>query len=350
MNAELIEYKKRRINELTKKYNSDVDTLKTTLTNNLNLIKRMRYSPRVTAMYANYYISIYNSNFKKLKDKLTRDIQFINSLTYNPDTLVVPTIQIQALKPSKKALLVGINYEGTPYQLYGCINDVENIKNVLTKYYNYPIENIQLLTDNTAKKPTRQTIIDEFTKLLRNANNGDNCCFVYSGHGTGDVDISGDEPDRQDELIFPLNTNTLDDCIRDDELNKIIQDNLKPGVSLFALFDCCLSGSILDLKYNQIDQINPTANGKDTVSLVWMISGCKDNQTSADTYVEINNQGIYSGAMTYAFLKTIQEKGNTISYKILLENMRTILKNENYTQIPQLSSGIPIDVNSNVII
>lgn len=350
MKTDLDEYKKRRISELVAKYNTDMASLKTILTNNLNSIKKMRYNPRVTAMYANYYISIYNNNAKKLKDNLTKDITTINLLTHNPDLLVVPTIQIQEIQPSKKAVLVGINYEGTSHQLYGCINDVENVKKLLMNNYNYQNENILLLTDKTEKKPTKQNIINEFTNLLRNSSIGDFCFFMYSGHGTGDVCTTGDEPDRQDELIFPLNATYINDCIRDNELNKIIQDNLKPGVKLFALFDCCFSGSILDLKYNQIDNVNMTNNGKDTVSLVCMISGCKDNQTSADTYVEINNQGSYSGAMTYAFIKTIQDKGVSTDYKSLIDNMRTILKTEKYTQIPQLSSGIPIDVNSVVLI
>ena len=40
---------------------------------------------------------------------------------------------INKLKTTKKALLVGINYKGSQYELSGCINDTNNIKNIYFK-------------------------------------------------------------------------------------------------------------------------------------------------------------------------------------------------------------------------
>jgi hypothetical protein len=77
-----------------------------------------------------------------------------------------------------------------------------------------------------------------------------------------------------------------------------------------------------------------------------MISGCKDNQTSADAYVNYLGSNINAGAMTYSFLKTFQDLGVNISLKTLLTNMRSILKKERYSQIPQLSSGTNININN----
>jgi hypothetical protein len=36
----------------------------------------------------------------------------------------------------KKALLIGINYRGLDGELNGCINDVEQMKNILKEKYN----------------------------------------------------------------------------------------------------------------------------------------------------------------------------------------------------------------------
>ena len=167
--------------------------------------------------------------------------------------------------------------------------------------------------------------------------------------------MSGDELDDQDELIVPLDARTTYDCIRDDDLNKIIKDYLKPGVSLSALFDCCFSGTILDLKYNYVDTTNfekTTTNElvSETAGNVWMISGCQDNQTSEDTTVVYNGRRMNAGAMTYAFLKCLKEQGTNISYKQLITKMRETLKKEKYTQVPQFSSGKQLNVEDMIVI
>lgn len=334
-------YKKTEIDKLVSLFNVNVNRLKVNLTNQLNAISRMKINSKLKLNYINFYVSNYNNSMKLLRDKLTNDIKNINLLTVNP---IQPQITINYI-PVKKALLVGCNYENTPYQLYGCINDTSNIKNILQKHYGY--SQFTVLTDNTTNKPTKSNIIKEFTNLLRNSSKGDSLFFMFSGHGTYDTDLNGDEPDGRDELIVPLDYNQY---IRDDELNKIIQDNLKPDVKLFALFDCCFSGTVLDLKYNQIDNSITLNNTPDTKGLVCMISGCKDNQTSMDTVVEINKVEMASGAMTFAFIKTIEDKGTNITYKQLVENMRDVLKTNGYSQIPQFGSGTAININSAAII
>jgi len=227
----------------------------------------------------------------------------------------------------KSALLVGINYTNMPNQLYGCINDVQNVGKLLTqKGYT-----CTLLTDLTPIRATKKNILNAFKQLLTNATAGDNLFFHYSGHGTSTLDMNKDELDRKDEMICPCDLNN----ISDDELNKVIQLNLKPNVTLFALFDSCFSGTVLDLKYNYLPNIvNPHV--PETISNVVMISGCMDNQNSADTF--INRE--WCGAMTSAFLTCV----NSPSLNVLLQNMRKYLKN--YSQIPQLSSGKLLNINT----
>ena len=245
--------------------------------------------------------------------------------------------------------MIGINYIGTPNELYGCINDTNNIKNILQEKFNY--NNFNILTDNTNQKPTKINIINELTNLLVNSHKGDTLFFLYSGHGTCTIDLNNDEMDEQDEIIVPLDAVSISSCIYDDELNQIIKNNLKNGVKLFMLFDSCFSGTVVDLKYNYLDSdnynnttVNP--NVLETSGQVFMISGCKDNQTSADAFVNYNGQNTFAGAMTFSFLKTIQQLGTNITLKTLLQNMRTLLQENKYSQIPQLSSGTLIDIDN----
>ncbi len=235
--------------------------------------------------------------------------------------------------PQKTALLVGINYVGSPYQLQGCINDVVNMQAFLVSKYKY--NNTTLITDNTPIKPTRTNILNAFTKLLSNAQAGDTLFFHFSGHGTQTADVNRDELEGYDEAIVSSDLR----LIVDDELNTIIRTYLKSGVTLYAVFDSCHSGTVLDLKYNYLDTTNglkTTVNSKnyETLANVIMFSGCADNQTSADAY--INKK--FCGAMTYSLLNALNSNLKP-TLQTLLQNMRTYLKTNRYSQVPQLSCG-----------
>ena len=339
MNSQLEAYKKKTIAEISQVYYSRVSSLANQLNQNISYINSLRISVSLKRRYINNYISNYNAAVNKLKTKFTADVRAINLLTQIPGLL----------KAQKKALLVGINYKGTRNELYGCINDTNNIKNLLEQKFAF--QNYVFLTDDTNKKPTKQNIIDELTSLLVNAVSGDTLFFLYSGHGTYTTDLNKDELDGQDELIVPLDATSIKTCILDDDLNKIIQTNIKPNVKLFMLFDSCFSGTVVDLKYNYLDSDNlnnltTNPNVLETSGQVIMISGCKDSQTSADAYVNYEGKNTSSGAMTFSFLQTIQNLGTNISFKALIEGMRAILKKDGYDQIPQLSSGKAIDINT----
>ena len=147
-------------------------------------------------------------------------------------------------------------------------------------------------------------------------------------------------------VIVPCDFN----MILDDELKKIIQTNLKTNVTLFAMFDSCFSGSVLDLRYQYIDSLNYdnfTENNKEleTRGNVFMISGCSDSQTSADAV--INNKA--SGAMTWSLLEAIKQNSNC-NWRELIKNMRNLLKDSQYEQIPQFSSGTFINIDTPVFI
>ena len=331
MNQELTQYKKYRLSELKIKYNNDC---KKTI---------------------QYYNNIINNIFKsKAKNKLQQInnirlilASIINNLTnkYNSNILIIQQFvpkQIQINK-SKKALLVGINYIGTSNELYGCINDVNSIKErITTKGFT----NINTLTDLTIQKPTKDNILLEFKNLLINSQAGDLLLFLYSGHGSYTLDKNNDEKDSYDELIVASDLKG----IIDDELKIIIQQNLKQDVTLFAMFDSCFSGSVLDLRYQYIDSLNYnnyTENDKDTITIgnVFMISGCTDEQTSADSV--FNNKA--NGAMTWSLLESLKQNPN-VSWRELIKNMRDLLKTSQYDQIPQFSSGSFVDIDTPVFI
>jgi hypothetical protein len=331
MSQELIQYKNYRLAELKNAYNN-------------NCIINIQY-----------YNTIINSI---LKSRILNKIQqinnvknvlasVINNLTnkYNSDILVIQKFVPNkiVINKNKKALLIGINYTGTSNELYGCINDVNSIKERITAN---GFTNINTITDLTNKKPTRDNILLEFKNLLINSQSGDLLLFFYSGHGSYTLDKNRDEQDRYDELIVSSDLKG----IVDDELKLIIQQNLKQDVTLFALFDSCFSGSVLDLRYQYLDSLNYdkyTENSKDEITIgnVFMISGCTDEQTSVDAV--FNNKA--NGAMTWSLLQSLNQKP-TSSWRELVKSMRDILKKSKFSQIPQFSSGKFVDIDTPVFI
>ena len=75
-----------------------------------------------------------------------------------------------------------------------------------------------------------------------------------------------------------------------------------------------------------------------------MFSGCADNQTSADTSIA----GASTGAMSYAFLRTIRANPQQ-SYIEVLQNTRQWMA-QSYQQIPQLSVGGEYDLRQPVYV
>ena len=125
-------------------------------------------------------------------------------------------------------------------------------------------------------------------------------------------------------------------------------DKLPTGCKAFVVLDCCHSGTALDLRYiisapeygkiimSQNDKY-PKSNGS-----VIFLSGCSDQQTSADT---VDNNNKPSGALTNALLDVWTQYGPNIKFKYLLWDIREVLKKRKYTQIPQLSCSNNINFN-----
>lgn len=246
----------------------------------------------------------------------------------------------------KRALLIGINYVGSVCELNGCVNDVINVKNLLVESFRYPLENIVLLTDTDplTPKPTKQNIITNLEKLISITKPGDTLFLHYSGHGSQVKDLNGDEKYNKearllDSVLCPCDYDDYPGTsgfIIDDDLKKMV-NKLPKGSKLRAFFDCCHGATMLDLPYiyrfGKFDMVESLNTGTDDCI---MISGCKDNQTSADAY--INEK--YSGALTWALLKVLVNvnKVNT-NWLTLLTVAQHYLATDKYTQIPVLCAG-----------
>ncbi|KAL4255680.1 hypothetical protein AB1N83_010461 [Pleurotus pulmonarius] len=121
---------------------------------------------------------------------------------------------------------------------------------------------------------------------------------------------------------------------------------------MIPLFQCCHSGTILDLPYTyspggQRSRGDITEKAKRRLACVGdiiSIAGCADRQTSADTF----QGGVAIGATSYAFLKILKQQPRQ-TYLELLNHLYEML-HEKYDQTPQLGSSHSIDLNKEFVI
>jgi hypothetical protein len=264
---------------------------------------------------------------------------------------------------AKKALLIGINrYKIPGADLRGCVNDVKNLREVLTEAYGFKGSDITVLTDFAATKKAMQAAIQ---KLVRGGRAGDVLLLHYSGHGANVPDKDGDEADERDEILCPTNLDWKDP-LTDDWLRKTL-DRLGKGVSLTVIMDCCHSGtntrvlrppdaesiprylpnpwdimaeeSGRKLRGKVTGQLRASSRtGRRTSDVVHadvpelLITGCRDTQTSADAFIG----GSYNGALTYCLVQALREARGTISYQDLHRSTLEKLRQGKFDQVPQL--------------
>ena len=264
--------------------------------------------------------------------------------------------QVEPKEIIKKALLIGINYTGSDNELYGCINDSENLKDFLIKKKFFKNEELIFMNDNAAPDlyPTKANIEKQLLDLVKfaeeNLDKDIKLFLSYSGHGYYVKDKNGDEKDGHDEVLCPVDFES-GGFIVDDYLKKNFVDKLPENVSIVFLIDSCHSGTMLDLRYNYKDlkqKYVHELNSETTCRLV-MISGCRDNETSMDAEIFDDNEERYEyqGAMTAGFIKKYQKN---ITYGELITDMRKYLIKDKFTQVPQLSSGKSIDLSQEFIL
>ena len=142
-----------------------------------------------------------------------------------------------APKPSALSLHIGLNavsaasYEGWSGPLAACEFDANDMAALARSR---GMKSTVLLT----KKGTRAGVLAGIRKAAKALRKGDLFFLTYSGHGGQVPDVSGDEPDKNDETWC-----LYDGQLIDDELYLELS-RFAAGVRILVLSDSCHSGSV----------------------------------------------------------------------------------------------------------
>ena len=296
-----------------------------------DLYEKARVNVSHDSLFFTYLKNLYDVNQQRGFSLSLRNryIQFLMNQCFKECSTIV-----DVANPRKKAaLLIGINYHNTSNELNGCENDIYATKKVLINNYGFNEKDILILTE-TEKEPTRQNILAGIDWLVKKADEGfGSLWFQYSGHGYYFKDKNGDEADGYDECIVTSdNYVILDDEFRSRLVNKVRSDS-----KLFCLFDCCHSGTMLDLRFkykpdeNRVELENRVSASCNIITL----SGCRDDQESADAWFTSS----WAGALTKNFLEVLKKHDYSPNLFTMMKDIKSLLVENEFTQIPQLTSS-----------
>jgi len=258
----------------------------------------------------------------------------------------------------------------------------------------------------TPFEPIGSNMMHAFEWLVTGNRPGDSVFLSYSGHGSQVKDPDGDRESGYDDTICPLDFATKGQ-ITSDTLHKVLVSRMIPQARLTILFDCCHSGSAVELPYvyrpGSDGSINLIDNVKQGINLIntahhliqggfstdkiqdakALLGGAKsffnglkhrNDPTNEDglgeehfvedwktegkdvwmfsgcadnqTSADTSVAGAATGAMSWAFINIMRQHPQE-SYVNLLQNTRQMMK-QKYAQIPQLSVGGLYDLDQPV--
>lgn len=288
-----------------------------------------------------------------LKKKNNGEEQTIPVVITSNEDPTIPVVVPPNRPATKRALLVGINKYRPDLNanLEGCVNDVENTRDILVNTFGFNPDNIRVLTDERA---TKSAILERLNWLILEAVPGDTLVFHYSGHGSQVRCREGDElDDGLDEILCPYDLD-WDDPLTDDTIGQVFSKS-PVGAALIMLCDACHSGTMT----KELTSCNPSnvrakfilppfdirartlgrwELPKNTIREVIkgsqrhiLLSGCKDNQTSADATID----GKPQGALTWAVTSVIRSNPNITWTELHAAVLKKLFGA--FTQEPQLS-------------
>lgn len=144
----------------------------------------------------------------------------------------------------RRALLIGIGAYQNVGRLIGPVSDVKAMRAFVTGVLGYDERDVMLLLDANATRSGILGAMEEW--LIDGTGPGDEVFIYFSGHGWRQLDTNGDEPDRYDETLVPVDVavradHTVSGMITDDEIAVMLAR--LDGRRINLVVDSCHAGT-----------------------------------------------------------------------------------------------------------
>ncbi len=284
-----------------------------------------------------------------------------------------PEFTISA-RADRFAFLFGVSEYDKARDGFGALSadqDEEVMRRALGRQ-GFDSNNIVSLQDEQA---TRQNVLGSMAKLtdqIKAAEEPVKLVVVhYSGHGQQVPDQNGDEDDGYDEALVLWGAKASDvkgtAHLRDDDFGAALtalREAMGPDGHLLVLLDMCHSGQASKSSATTRGSVAPAAppspvdretvvakenpfsphasgSAQELASMV-MISAARSDEQAYEVGIEYGGKKRSLGAMTYAFVDTLDRMGNTegVTYQDVFSSMRHVVSIHSRSQTPQLEGDL----------
>lgn len=221
---------------------------------------------------------------------------------------------------SKKALLIGVRYEKARWPAkcskksmdLGVVThkEVQTWRNMLMQHYGYRADQITCMQDTDQCRrdlwPSKENILAQLEELVRDVRPGDRRFLFIAGHGAQLASTSDPtELDGQDEILYTLEKNKKTcKIIKDNDLRRILAEDLPAGANLTVVLELCSSGTMMDLPFRLsasqsgspiLDEARSPAHGLN--GNILCLSACEDPQKAHHFKHSSHEQGILTAVI-----------------------------------------------------
>ncbi len=240
--------------------------------------------------------------------------------------------------PVKLALLIGIDkylHADRISPLAGSINDVEDMRQVLIGKFEFPPENIMVLTDSQA---THAAIIAAIQNhLIAKARPNDIVVFQFSGHGSQMKDVTGKMINGMDQTIVPYDSRDPAGKVFDipgSELHPLLLQLARKTKNVTFILDSCHSGTLVRgarVRAIEADTRNPPPLPDYAVSATRELGAAKEETppafaaiaaaTSRESAFEHYADSKDHGALTYFLVQQLRTAKAGVTYRDIMDNV-----------------------------
>jgi hypothetical protein len=296
-----------------------------------------------------------------------------------------------------KAVLLGVNAYKNFSSLRGCVNDVQNMRELLTEELGFRPANVKVLLDDKVVKAE----VNKLKKwLLQDGKPGDRLVLHFSGHGSQIPAAREDDGVAEMICLHDMDFHAPDTFLTSVEMREWTK-GLPKGCQLTVVFDSCHSGHgtrllldagapraapmLVDVKTAVLraqDRLGETGvasrdlaarvtdpDHEDLVRVRYiepppdvqaeierrlsmglarrelvrvdinhvLLAACRKDQTAADATIESKP----NGAFTFHLCKVLREGGADLERKELIRRVEEALAAEHFEQSPQLETSLP---------
>ena len=239
-------------------------------------------------------------------------------------------------------VVIGCNYTGSRYALGGCINDAMDFAKTIVNLAEIDNINVRLklfLDSNGSSYPSKINIINTLRSVINSTNKGtyDAFIFYFAGHGIQYNDRNSDEKDGKDESILAADGKP----ILDDELFLLIS-RLRRGKEATFVFDCCHSGSILDLPKVPIGGGSSQAGRMSVQGKVACFSACSESGKS----IEKRGRGLFTSSLC----SLLRKRGINSKITPILRTVKNYLESQHSNMTVTVSCSNQIAIRKSSIV